>query len=160
MNTNPRIWLLVGTFGILVALVLTGITHEATAQDGDPIENEMPGLNNFVSKVPQAYFEKQAVRKLDWMLVKAGYTINATTEPCGVRYAGYVGSEKLERLVFQFIADDGWKQADLATRMDALLKLKFDDIPSDAWAYQVVSADGKTSHLCVDGTWTSETVSE
>jgi hypothetical protein len=156
MTTNRRLWIVAATFGLLAVLAITGLTTHATAQDGDPIEEEKPGLNNFVSKVPDAYFQKQAVRKLDWQLVKAGYAINATTEACGARYAGYAGSEQLERLVFQFIATDDLDKEHLATRMDALLKLKFDDVPANAWAYQVVTSDGQTSHLCIDGTWTTD----
>jgi hypothetical protein len=158
MNTYRKLGFFVVMLVVLVAGVVMNWPADATAQNGDPVESEMPGLNNFVSKVPDSYFQKQALRKLDWQLVKAGYAITATTEPAGVHYAGYAGSEQLERLVFQFIATDSFDQNDLAARMDALLKLRFPDIPADAWAYQVVTADGKTSHLCVDDKWTTETM--
>ena len=159
MNTNRRAVILAVTLGlILAAAVTTHLARPAWAQDAtDVIENETPERGNFVSKMPQPYLEKQAVRKLDWLLVKNGYAFAAAGEPCGAFYAGYAGSEKLERIVFQFvIADTEWDKDALAARMDTLLKIHFEDIPTDAWAYQAVAADGKTSHICIDGKWSTD----
>lgn len=160
MNTNRRALILATTLGLILACaVTTRLTRSAIAQDAtDVIENETPARDNFTAKVPQPYLEKQAVRKLDWLLIKNGYAFAATGEPCGVLYAGYAGSEKLERIVFQFVIadEDTWDQKALAARMDALLKFHFEDIPADAWALQAVTADGKTSHLCIDGKWSTD----
>ena len=160
MNTNRRALILAVTLGLILAsAAITQLTRSAIAQEvTDFIENEEPARDNFTAKVPQPYMEQKSVRKLDWLLVKNGYAFAAAGEPCGAFYAGYAGSKKLERIVFQFVIadEDTWDQKALAARMDALLKIHFEDIPADAWAYQAVTADGKTSHICTDGKWSTD----
>jgi hypothetical protein len=143
---------------VIIALLFAsaGLSYLGSAlAAGDDIFNTDPKPDNFRGLVPDSYFQSRRIRALDWDLVQAMPRITAVTEAYGVAYAGNTGSEKYQRLIFQFVVDqEAWDPAGLAAIMDATLKELFADIPSKAWAYQVIEPDVGKIHLGIDGKWT------
>jgi hypothetical protein len=139
---------------LLTATVALSYLGSALAA-GDDIFNGDPAPGTFRGIVPEAYFQSKRIRVIDWELVQAMPRITAVTDGHGVTYAGNTGSEKHERLIFQFVADDDtWSPEGVAAIMDATLKELFADIPAEAWGYQVIEPAAGKIHLCLDGNWT------
>jgi hypothetical protein len=141
--------------GLMLIVAIAGLSYLGSAlASGDDIFNGDPNPGTFRGIVPNDYFQSKRVRLLDWMLIEAMPRIIAVSDPYGVAYAGNTGSERHQRLIFQFVAaDDTWNSAGLAAIMQATLLELFPDIPSEAWGYQVIVPSANEIHLCMDGEW-------
>ena len=94
---------------------------------------------------------------MEWELVKAAPTIQASVVDTGVSYMDYELDLDGSRIILKFFAmRQIWDRKTISGMTGMMVKTRFPDIKSDIWVFQVIDIFAKRTYQFDNGKWNSE----